>query len=89
MHNSKKDSTGKKSAKDRTVQETEVYVTAKNILFKKCKCMDEKSFKDKVIWVMNWIQPREFEGMPADLRKSFRDTWILRYQDFVSNHAFP
>ena len=89
VYNSQKSASGKKAAKDRTIQESEVYTCAKNILFKKCKCLNDKSFKEKVVWVMDWIKPREFEGMPPDLLKSCQDTWILRYQDFVSNHAFP
>ena len=80
--------TGRKAAKDKTAAEKEVMSVSKTILFKKCKAMDENSWKKKVEFVMNWINPKEFEGVPPALLTIAQKCWIARHQDFVSQHVF-
>ena len=38
---------------------------------------------------MNWIEPKEFVGMPKDVLELAQKVWIERYRDEVSVLVFP
>ena len=78
-----RDKSKKMNHRDKTEMEKQVYVTAKHQFFKGVKYVNAKSLDRATEWVFNYIQPKDCNGMPADLLAVYKTTWINRYKDEV------